>query len=242
MATAAAPDLSLAGLSKSDASLKDSKEFQTLLTKPGYGAPASDAAVEKAAKALNDKKFKATVVDSAKAALDLVAAALPAGTKFGMAGSTTADEIGLVAYLKTRNDITNYRVLGTEAMGKQDWAGVAAARAGSNASDVFFTSVSAVSEDGELVFADATGTRAGPALTAKHVICVVGANKVVPTGPDAVKRLHEFALPAESARVRIVYKAPASAINNELVIRNSDPWGAPGRIHVIFVKGKSLGF
>jgi len=167
---------------------------------------------------------------------------IPKDCKLGMSGTTTGEQIGLVDYLKTRNDITNYRVLSTTAMGKNDWAGVAAARAGSTVSDVFLTSVTALAETGEMVFADLTGTRVNGVLGAKQVIAVIGANKIVPTVADAVGRLKNFALPAESARVRIVYKVPASKINNEVIIHGSDPWGQPGRIHVIIVKGQVLGF
>jgi hypothetical protein len=239
---AAAADLSLTGLAKSDAALKDHKEFQVLLKKEGYGLPASNEAVDRAAKALNEKKFKATVVADKAAALELVKTLIPQNAKFGMAGSTTGDEIGLVDYLKTRKDLTNYRVMSTEAMAKQDWTGVGAARVGATVAEVFFTSISAVSETGEMVWADLTGTRTGPVLGAKQVICVIGANKIVPTAAEAVERLKNFCLPAESARVRVVYKVPASAINNQLVVSAADPWGAPGRIHVIIVKGATLGF
>lgn len=49
------------------------------------------------------------------------------------------------------------------------------------------------------------------------VIVVVGANKIVPTYADAVKRTEEYCLPLESARVRVAYAAmgvKASSINN----------------------------
>jgi len=67
MAAAKAPDLSAAGLVVSDAQLKDNKDFQALYAKNSKAA--SDASVAATAKAFNDKKFKATVVDSAKAAV-----------------------------------------------------------------------------------------------------------------------------------------------------------------------------
>lgn len=74
-----------------------------------------------------------------------------------------------------------------------------------------------------------------------NVIVIAGSNKLVPTEADALTRTEQFALPMESARVRIAYKVPASAINNLLVIRGNNPWGKPGRIHIILIK-EVLGF
>jgi len=129
-----------------------------------------------------------------------------------------------------------------EAMGKNDWATVGALKPAAATSDVFITSACGVSESGDLVFADLTGNRVAGVAASKHVIVVVGANKIVPTADDAIKRLHNFALPAESARVRVAYKVPASSVNNELIIRGGNPFDQPGRIHLIIIKGKSYGF
>jgi len=96
----------------------------------------------------------------------------------------------------------------------------------------------AVSESGDLVFADLTGTRVPGVLSGKNVILVVGSNKIVKSYADAVTRLENYVLPLESARVRVVFKVPASAANNIVGIKGSNPFGAPGRIHVIIVKGK----
>jgi hypothetical protein len=42
--------------------------------------------------------------------------------------------------------------------------------------------------------------------------------------------------------VRVVYKAPASAPLNEVVIRGGNPWAQSPRIHVIIIKGHKYGF
>jgi len=234
-------DTSIQALAKSDAELKENKIFQALLPKVGYSVAASDASVAAAAKAINEKKFKATVVNSAKEAVDLVASLVPQKASVGFGGSQTFEQIGLIDYFKTRADLNNYRLALMTAMGKQDWAGVAAARAGATTADCFLTSVSGIAETGEMVWADLTGTRTSGILGAKSVIIVAGANKIVPTYADAIARLHDFCLPAESARAKVVYKV-GSAINNEVHVRGSDPWGTPGRIHVIIIRGQAFGF
>lgn len=70
--------------------------------------------------------------------------------------------------------------------------------------DVFITSVSALTKEGELYAVDLTGTRTGGFLGAKNLIVVVGSNKIVADHAEAVKRTREFCLPVESARVRDV--------------------------------------
>jgi hypothetical protein len=89
---------------------------------------------------------------------------------------------------------------------------------------------------------DLTGSRVGAFnYAAGNLLIVIGSNKIVPTYDDAVKRTYDYCLPIESARVRIAYKVPASAVNNFVAIRGPNPWGAPGRIHVVIVK-EALGF
>jgi len=242
MAAAAtpAPDLSLAGLRASDQQLKDSKDFAAANDK--FNKIASEASVTATAKKLNELKHKATVVDSAKAAVDLVASLIPQNASVGFGYSTTFNEIGLNDMFKGRADLKNFRSIALAAEAKNDWAGAGAARAEGAHADYFLTSANAVSEDGVIVAADASLTRVPGVLSAKNVILVIGANKIVANEADAKKRLHDFVLPVESARVRIVFKAPASAPLNEITVRGANPWAAPGRIHVIIIKGASYGF
>jgi len=211
-----------------------------LIVDAGVGT-ASDAAVAAAAKAINDKKFKATVVNDAKAAVDLVASLIPQKAQVGFGYSSTFNEIGLNDYFKTRKDLHNFREIALAAEAKGDWAAAGAARSQGCNADYFLTSANAVSETGDLVFADLTATRVPGVLQGKNVIIVVGSNKIVPTYTDALARLEKYVLPLESARVRVVFKVPASAANNIVSVKGPNPFGAPGRIHVIIIKG-SYGF
>jgi len=230
-----APDLSAAGLAASDAQLKDNKDFQALYAK--LSKPGSDASVAATAKAVNDKKFKCTVVDSAKAAVDLVATLVPQKASVGFGYATTFNEIGLNDYFKTRADLHNFREIALAAEQKGDYPAAFAARAQGCSADYFLTSANAVSESGDMVFADLTGTRVPGVLSGKNVIIVIGSNKIVPTYAEALARLENYVLPMESARVRVVFKVPASAANNIVSVKGPNPFGAPGRIHLIIIKG-----
>ncbi len=70
-------------------------------------------------------------------------------------------------------------------------------------SEYFLGSVHAIAETGEMVIASASGSQL-PAyvFTSNNVIWVVGAQKIVPTLSDAIKRVREYVLPLEEARMK----------------------------------------
>jgi hypothetical protein len=99
-------------------------------------------------------------------------------------------------------------------------------------------SVHALTEDGHVLVASATGSQLPAyAYGADHVIWVVGAQKIVKNTEDGVQRIREYTLPLEDARARKTY-GMGSAINNLLIINATR---AAGRLNVIIVKEK-LGF
>ena len=68
--------------------------------------------------------------------------------------------------------------------------------------DLFITGTNAITEDGQLVNLDMIGNRVG-ALTfgPKHVIVLVGRNKIVPEIEDAMARIKDLAAPANAMRL-----------------------------------------
>ena len=142
--------------------------------------------------------------------------------------------------MKTQKN--GWKNLHEEILAEKDQAKAAVLRRESMTADYFLSSVTAVTEEGDITVCDLTGSRVGAFnYAAGNLLIVIGSNKIVPTYDDAVKRTYDYCLPIESARVRIAYKVPASSINNFVAIRGPNPWGAPGRIHVVIVK-ESLGF
>jgi len=207
-----------------------------------YTTPASNEAVDRAAKALEAKTHKVTVVHNKKEVLDVISHYIPKGVSVYNAGSTTLGEVGVIELLKTHTDWHN---LHKPILEEKDQSKVSDLRRHAMCADYFLSSASAISETGEIVVCDASGSRTGGFLTAANVVVVVGANKIVPTYADAIKRTEEYALPWESARARIAYKAygvQGSAINNLLSIKGPNPFGKKERFHIIIVKGESLGY
>jgi len=219
-------DLSAAGLFKSDP--------QLATVEKKWGNPVSQEHIENTKKALEAKKMKVTVVANKAEALKTIVDMVPQGASVMNAGSTTLIEIGFTEHAKKE---TKWNNLHAKIFAEPDQAKQAELRRQSILADYYFTSASAVSETGEIVACDLTGTRVGAFHQgAGHLIVVIGAQKIVPTLDEALKRQKEYSLPLESARVRVAYKLPASAINNIAVIASGNPFAAGDRIHVIIIK------
>lgn len=70
--------------------------------------------------------------------------------------------------------------------------------------EIYLTSVNAISEAGELVNIDGTGNRvAGSLFGHEKVYFVVGVNKVVPTLEDAIWRARNIAAPRNAKRLKL---------------------------------------
>jgi len=208
-----------------------------------YQKLASDHSLNKAVEGLKAHLHSVEVVDGRSAALEAIKKFIPSGASVHNAASTTLMEIGFTDYLKSQSDWRNLHgeILAETDMGKQ----AELRRKLGNTADYFLSSVSAITEAGEFVLADWSGTRTGPfAHGAGKIIVVVGANKIVPTYKEAKRRTKKFCLPFESARVRIAYATwgvKASQINNFLAVRGANSF-ATNRIHFIIVKNEALGF
>ena len=98
-------------------------------------------------------------------------------------------------------------------------------------------SVHAVTETGSLVAASGTGSQLPAYAGAARAIWIVGAQKLVPDLPAALRRVEDHCLPLESARTQVAYGSP-SAINR-LLILNAELH--PGRGTVLLLR-EAIGF
>lgn len=192
--------------------------------------------IERTFAALRARGVEPYFVADRSAALARVLDGLPKGGLVSHGTSTTLIEIGLVEALASGAAGVRY--------GNAEWRAEpdAIARQRLRArltleSDVFLGSVQAIAETGEVVSADATGSRQlGYIYGPPRVIWVAGINKLVPTLEDGLRRLREVALPQEDARMKRE-GAPGSSIG-KLVICERE---RPGRIRLVLV-GERLGF
>ena len=98
--------------------------------------------------------------------------------------------------------------------------------------DYALGSVHAVSRDGTLVIASASGSQlASYAWGAANVVFVVGAQKLVPNLEAARERIIEHSLKLEDARAYAAY-GQNSRLGKILEIDQEDP----GRIHAVLIR------
>jgi hypothetical protein len=104
--------------------------------------------------------------------------------------------------------------------------------------DYVVGSVHALTEDGSLLIASASGSQLGPlASGAGQVILVIGAQKIVSDVAAGMRRIYEYCYPLEDARARRAYGV-SSGVNNILIINKVI---TAGRVTAIIVSER-LGF
>jgi hypothetical protein len=185
--------------------------------------------VDRTAEALRRRRFEAHVVATMDDARDLVMSLIPEGSEVGQGASETLERIGVTAAL----DDDRYVAIRPRTR-KMDRATQAREiRKLSAAPDVHVNSVHAVTEDGEMLIGSNTGSQLGPiASGAGKVILVVGSQKVVPDLETGFRRLREYNLPLEDAKMKQLYGV-GSAINKVLILQGDFP---PGRTTVVLVR------
>lgn len=101
-------------------------------------------------------------------------------------------------------------------------------------------SVHAVTEDGCVLIASNTGSQL-PAYVygARHVIWVVGAQKIVKNTDEGIKRIYEYTLKLESERANKAYNITTGSFVSKLLIVNREI--EADRLKIIFVNEK-IGF
>jgi hypothetical protein len=108
----------------------------------------------------------------------------------------------------------------------------------SAAPDFVVGSAHAVTEEGSLLIASASGSQLGPLVSgAGHVILVIGGQKIVADVGAGLRRISEYCFPLEDRRAREAYGVP-SGVNNLLIINRAI---TPSRISAVLVR-QSLGF
>lgn len=194
------------------------------------------AQVEQTLATLSERNFNPVLVPDRGAALEKLKQIVPAGAEVMTGGSTTLEEIGFIAYLSSKaHPYRNWkdRILAvTDPEKQQDL------RRASTTAEYFLGSVQAITRSGQVLGIDATGSRQGGyVFSAKHVIWVVGLNKLVTDLEQALKRIYEHCLPLEDARMKRI-GAPGT-FAGKLVVYEKE--AVPRRITTVLV-GEKLGF
>jgi hypothetical protein len=196
---------------------------------------ANDQQIERTSKALEANGIQTLVAEDRAEAKRLFFELIPEGSEVFLGASVTLEQLGIAADVDQSGRFDAVRpkmyAMNRETQGRE-------IRKLISAPDFAAGSVHAVTEDGHVLIASATGSQLGPyASGAGKVIWVVGAQKIVKDLNDGMRRLNEHVVPLEEEHMQQLYKVGTSV--NEMLIVNRVT--RPGRITMIIVK-EELGF
>ncbi len=151
---------------------------------------------EQVVRALNGRNMEAQFVETREDALAAALALIPEGSCVSWGGVMTAHEIGLIQALREGN----YVILDREgAPTAEEKARIE--KAVFTDCDYYLVSANGMSENGVIVNIDNNSNRvAALAYGPKHVIMIVGMNKVVHSEEDAYNRAKYIAAPINAQR------------------------------------------
>jgi len=185
--------------------------------------------------ALEEHGFSVEVTGDLDAARQAVLARIPEGSSVMTNTSVTLAETGIADAINDgggRWESARNRMLALDfATQAQDMKAIG------GQPDYALGSVHAVTADGTLVIASASGSQlASYAWGAANVIFVVGAQKLVPTLEAVHQRIYQHSLPLEDARAQAAY-GQHSQVGKILEIHQE----LPGRIHIVLIR-QQVGF
>jgi hypothetical protein len=176
------------------------------------------------------------LVNTAKDAVQKVLELIPERAEVMTNSSVTIDSIGLSEILNASGKYNSVKKSLSQMDRKTE--GLKMQKLGA-APEYTVGSVHAVTEDGKIVIASNTGSQLpGYAYASAHVIWVAGIQKIVPDLDAAFKRIYDYVLPLESARVKKAYGMEKSNVSKLLVINKEV---VPHRLTLILVN-ETIGF
>jgi len=199
-----------------------------------FERPADRVRLDRTAAALAGRGFKAQVADSAEHARQLVLAAIPEGAEVHLALSETMRQLGVASEIDEsgRYDSIRSRL---QALDRKTQS--REMRKLGAAPDYILGSAHAVTDDGEIIVGSGSGSQLGAyAYAGGNVILVIGHQKLVRDLDEGLRRLREYSLPREWARMQGA-GFPGTLLAKTLIIH----YEPSNRISVILVP-ETLGF
>lgn len=202
---------------------------------PTWNVLPADQAIQAAAEALTSNGVQVIVVNNQEEAKQKVFELMPEGSEVMTMSSQTNEAIGTYAFI---NDSGRYAPVKKKLASMDPKTQQQAMNALGAAPPYAIGSVHAVTEDGHVMVASATGSQLPAyAYAATNVVWVVGAQKIVKNLDEGFKRIYEYCLPLENERAKKAYGI-GSGVNKILIINKEVK---PGRLTMVIVK-EVLGF
>lgn len=203
-----------------------------------YNDLASAESIKTTIANLASHNIEGLVVENKEEALEKIKSLIPTDSSVMNGSSVTLETIGFVDYLKEGKHGWNNLHAGIVA--ETDPTKQAQLRQDAIHADYYLGSVHALSETGEFVVASNTSSQLPHVVsTSPNLIFVVGAQKIVPTLGDALKRLEEYVVPLENERALKAYGGPTT-LNKIVIFKGESPY--TGRKIRLIIVNESLGF
>jgi acyl-CoA hydrolase len=208
--------------------------MSTTVTPDRFTTLPDEQALQATVVALEEHGFSVEVVDDLNAAREAVLARIPQGSSVMTNTSATLAETGIADAI---NDGGAYDSARNKMLALDFATQAQQMKAIGGQPDYALGSVHAITRDGTLVIASASGSQlASYAWGAANVIFVVGAHKLVPTLEAAHQRIYQHSLKLEDARAIAAY-GQHSFVGKVMEIHQE----LPGRIHIVLIR-QQVGF
>jgi hypothetical protein len=208
---------------------------------PDYGPPNLEFAqpadldrLERVARALEARGIHAVIADSAEHAKRIVLDMIPEGAEVHIALSETMAELGVTAEIDESGRYDSVRAklkkLDRETQHRE-------MRKLGAAPDYMLGSAHAITDDGVILVASGSGSQLGAhAYAAGKVILAVGHQKIVRDLDEGLRRIREYSVPREDARMKGLGRA-GTLLAKTLIIEREPG----GRITVVLIP-ETIGF
>jgi L-lactate utilization protein LutC len=196
----------------------------------------SQEVVESTRENLQKNGFEVEILENKKVVLARLKELIPEKSEVMTGSSTTLNQIGFTDLLKEGKH--PWKNLNATIWAENDEDKRNELRRKSITAEYYLASANAITQDGEIVAVDATGSRVGAFhFGAKHLVLVVSASKIVKDLPTAMKRIREHVFPLEDQRMQEAY-GMGSNFSKWVILEKEF---TPGRVRVLLVE-EELGF
>ncbi len=162
---------------------------------------ATKETVEQVIENLKNRGITAILVETKEQALEKIKELIPEGMSIMTGSSTTLDQIGFTDLLISKNH--PWKNLKDEILNESDTQKRNELRKNSVLADYFLGSVHAVTKNGEILVASASGSQIPSyAFSSDNVIWVVSTKKIVNNLDEAFQRVKEHIYPLENQRMK----------------------------------------
>jgi L-lactate utilization protein LutC len=190
--------------------------------------------------AINSRGIKAQLAETRNEALEKVKGMIPDGAEIMTGASITLQQIGFEDLLISGKH--PWKNLKDGILAEKDPVKQASLRKRGTMSEFFLGSVHAITEEGTIVIASATGSQLPAyAFSSLNVIWIAGAQKITPSLETAFKRIREYIVPLEDQHMKQVYGPQASTMIGKILIFERESPMLRRNVNLILVN-EVLGF